>query len=94
MNDQTRELLEKYNSELFKVGVHPKKSEDFCGTIGCRGIEDEKIQLEHIAWMVQDLLDSEHIEIKQSLGFIQGILWCTKFRSILELEKENEKLNG
>lgn len=91
MNDQIRQILEQYNSELFKVGINPQKSENYCGMVGCKGLEDEKTQLSHIAWMIQDFLDNDHdeSEIQRGLGFIQGVLWCAKFRGILELEKEN-----
>jgi hypothetical protein len=96
MNDKLKELLEKYNAELFKMGVHSKQHEDYCGQVGCKGLEDEKAQLEHTVWMVQQLLDDSEDwsdrKVNRWLGFIQGILWCTKFRGILELRDESRNL--
>ena len=100
MNKKIRELLEKYNSELFKVGVNPKQREDNCGQVGLMGIEDQKNQLAHISWMIREMLDSwpdeqSDIKINRWLGFIQGVLWCAKFRGILELRNESKDLyNG
>ena len=96
MNENVLKLLESYNAELFKVGINPKNSDDFCGQVGCKGLEDEKIQLEHTAWMVQELLDNasdwSERKVNRWLGFIQGVLWCTKFRGILELRTESRNL--
>lgn len=93
MDEHTKELLEKYHDELLKMGVVPKKHEGYCGHVGVRGIHDEKIQLEHITWMVHEMLDNpECIETVSSsywMGFIQGIMWCVKLRTLEELDEEN-----
>jgi len=91
------ELLEKYNSELFKVGVNPKKCEDYCGEIGLMGLEDQKHQLAHAHWMIRELLDNKDLDEQKRnrwLGFIQGVMWCNKFRGILELRKESKEIQN
>lgn len=96
MNNNIKELLEKYRLELYKIGINSKKCEDYCGQIGCRGLEDEKTQLEHAAWMIQEMLDAwdgkSERKTNRWLGFIQGILWSTKMRGILELKDESRHL--
>lgn len=78
------------------MGVNPKQTEDYCGQVGCRGLEDEKTQLEHTSWMVQQLLDNSEDwsdrKVNRWLGFIQGVLWCAKFRGILDLRDESRNL--
>ena len=90
------ELLNKYHAEIFKVGVNPKRHEDYCGEVGLVGLEDRTKALEHASWMISHMLDesSEWSETKKNrwLGFIQGVLWCTKFRGILELRNESREL--
>jgi len=86
-----KELLHKYDSELHKIGINPKECTDFCGQVGLRGLEDEKIQLEHALWMIHKLIDTAEFSSTQSflnLGIVQGILWCTKLRNILEIKNE------
>jgi len=48
--------------------------------------------------MIQQLLDSagdwSDLKVNRWLGFIQAVLWCAKFRGILELRNESNNLNN
>jgi hypothetical protein len=96
MNDNVLELLKKYSAEFIKMNVPAKRCEDYSGEIGLRRLEDEQIQLRHARWMVDEMLDEadqwSDRKVNRWLGFIQGILWCVKFRGILELRDESRNL--
>ena len=96
MNEKVLKLLQKYNNELFKLGILPKRSEDYCGQPGLKSLHDEHAQLYHLKWMIDKMLDEAEDwsdrKVCRWLGFIQGILWCTKFRGILELRDESRDL--
>lgn len=101
MNEKILLLLQQYDHEMFKLGVDPEKCENYCGPIGAMGMKDDSIRLSHIRWMIHQMQDRVTKEewsdrkINRWLGFIQGVLWCTKLRGILELRDESRDLyNG
>ena len=96
MNDQLEKLLIQYNAELIKMNIKGRRCEGFCGETGLRGLHDEQTQICHLKWMLDEVLDNgkdwDGTALNRWVGFIQGILWCVKFRSTLEISKENKNV--
>lgn len=98
MNEKIRSLLEKYRDELTKMRVAASRVEDQVGFPGVKGLEDESKQLSHIQWMIYTMLEDAEPQawsdrkLNRWLGFIQGVLWCTKLRGILEMRDESRNL--
>lgn len=98
MNDNFEALFKKYDHEMFNLGVDPIKCEDFCGEIGATGLQDDSIRMSHVRWMIHQIQDRALKEnwsdrkLNRWLGFIQGVMWSTKLRGILELRDESKDL--
>lgn len=96
MNHKVKDLITTYDNEMFKLGINVKKCEDYCGQVGAIGLEDDDVKLGHLRWMIQKMQDEggEWSERKTNrwLGFIQGTLWSTKLRGIVELRDESRNL--
>lgn len=91
-----KKLLLKYDAELFKMGSNPQKCEDFCGQPGLMGLKDNQIRMNHVRWVIAQLLNNQFgkSESDRLFGFVQGVMWSMKMRSILEVQDEAEELNA
>lgn len=95
MNTNVRTLLKSYQNELNSLKIKEERVEDFCGLPGLDGLEDSTKQLNHIKWMIGQLLESEDWsdrKINRWLGFIQGVMWCNKLKGILQMRDESRHL--
>lgn len=98
MNEKINNLLSTYRDELTRIHVTAVRVDDQVGFPGVRGLEDEKQQLGHVQWMIYTMLadaekqDWSDRKVNRWLGFIQGVLWTTKMRGIVELRDESRHL--
>jgi hypothetical protein len=98
MNEKLEVLFKKYDHEMFNLGVDPIQSKDFCGQVGATGLQDDSIRMSHARWMIHQIQDRAMEEewsdrkINRWLGFIQGVMWSTKTRGILQLRDESRDL--
>lgn len=79
--------------ELRNLNVKAEASNNFCGEPGIKSLQDDFIQLKHLRWMLdnfEDMSKSNDLNHKHHwIGFIQGLMWCTKMRNMSELYDES-----
>tara|TARA_R100001244_G_scaffold25113_2_gene25389 strand:- start:56389 stop:56739 length:351 start_codon:yes stop_codon:yes gene_type:complete len=97
MDEHIKILLFKYQRELETLNIAPERQEDYLGMPGAQGLSDTTDAMKHIAWMIDELIkeearDWDENEADRWLGFIQGILWFTKMRGIVDLQDETASL--
>lgn len=96
MNEKVTALLEKYQEELAVMLIPADRVEDQVGFPGVKGLKDDADQLGHLQWMIFTMLDEgkdwDEKKVNRWLGFIQGVLWTTKLRGILQLRDESRNL--
>ena len=84
-----KEHLKEYLEDFDKLEVKAVECEDYCGHAGLMGLQDEQIRLQHARWMTEVMLEDvenwDEPDIREWLGFIRGILWCTKLKGIKDI---------
>ena len=88
MNDETRELLHKYNMALADEGILGKEHKGLVET------PDTPMEhrLEHTRWMIVRMLEhSEEFSAQDRnlwIGFVQGVLWMNDNRTLHKIQEE------
>lgn len=80
------EIVDRYSDEFQKNGIAPARSVD-------PRMPDDVTRLRHASWMclevVRMVADGKVEKAMRWLGFVQGAMWSTGFRTIDEMRHDN-----
>lgn len=78
-------VIDRYTDMLIQCDILPVRNIDESA--------DRIVQLKHIGWMclqIADMVEQGKVEkAMRWLGFVQGVLWSTDFRTVDDLRRDN-----